>query len=792
MLISYNQLKQLIHFDIPPLELADKLTMQGMEVEEINQYGGTFDHVVVGKIEKLEQHPNADKLTLCTVNNGNEELKIICGAKNHKEGDHVCVAMIGAELPGGFKIKKAKLRGVESFGMLCSKSELGLEEQSDGIWILDKDLTPGQSINSLLPEPDTIYNIALTANRGDCLSHMGIAKEIAAMVKSKVNYPKADFKVNNKIELPEVEIEDSELCYRYTSRIIKGVKVAESPDWLKEALIKMDSRPINNVVDITNYVLFELGHPLHAFDLNKLSSPKVIARKAKKGENLVSLDGEERKLDDSNLVIADEKVPVAIAGVMGGLDSSVTDKTTDLLLESAYFLPDTVRKTSKKLDLSSESSHRFERTADINGLIRSLDRCSQLIVELCGGEVSDLVDVYPNKKEAAQVDLRVSFTNERLGTHITKSEIISYLEPLEFEITDKDEDTLSLTVPTSKGDVEREIDVVEEIARIFGYNNIPETLPSTNLNPDFTDTHSTVEEQIKFTLNGFGLQETISYSFTNEKDFDKLLLKNENLIKIKNPVSTDSSSLRNNLFHSSVQSILHNVNHGSKSLANYEIGNIFTNTKKGFKESRKLSISLYGFIHEKSLYTEEQPYDFYYLKGIVEALINKLFGINLKYEACDIDYLHPARTAKLIYKKKEIGYLGEVHPQIIEKLKLAYPLFYSEIDLTAFSEFESGLTRYQAISKYPVVHRDLAILVDDSLESQQVLDGITKASKWINKIELVDVYRGEHIPTGKKSLAFSLAFQDPEKTLSDDIVNGDFDKIVNHLKKHCGGEMREA
>ncbi|MDH4129034.1 MAG: phenylalanine--tRNA ligase subunit beta, partial [Spirochaetota bacterium] len=409
MLVSHNLLKTYVKHDFSVEELSDRLTMQGLEVEEIVTYGESLNNVKIGIINSIERHPNADKLTICSVNIGNEDLIIVCGASNMNVGDKVCVALLGAKLPNGLNIKKTKIRGVESYGMLCSKSELNLENTSDGIWILSPDATIGSDINTILPEKDAILNIALTANRGDCLSLMGVAREIAGMTFQTANYPNINIKIASNTKKADISIIDKDLCFRYTSRIVKGVKVKESPEWLKNALVKLGSRPINNVVDITNFVLLELGHPLHAFDLNKLNGQKIIVRKAKDGEHIVGIDGVERKLTSNMLVIADEKMPVAIAGVMGGQYSCVTNETTDLLLESAYFLPESVRSTSKIIDLSTESSYRFERGTDINNIIRSLDRCASLIYDICGGEISELVDVYPNKITQTQVELRIPF-----------------------------------------------------------------------------------------------------------------------------------------------------------------------------------------------------------------------------------------------------------------------------------------------------------------------------------------------------------------------------------------------
>ncbi|HEO66053.1 MAG TPA: phenylalanine--tRNA ligase subunit beta [Spirochaetes bacterium] len=790
MIVTYQLLKDYIDFNIPVEELSERLTMQGLEVEEIKPFSPRLSHVKVALIKAIEKHPNADKLSICTVTNGNEDLQIICGASNMSAGDKVCLAMIGAKLPDGMKIKKAKMRGVESFGMLCSKDELGLEGSTDGIWILPPEANAGDDINDYLPDEDVILDISLTANRGDCLSLVGVAREIAGMVSHKITYPKIEIKTDPDIEKPNIQVLDENLCQRYVSRIIKGIKVKESPKWLQEALIKLGSRPINNIVDITNFVQYELGHPLHAFDLNKLKGRRILVRKAHEGEHLIGIDGIERKLDDGMLVIADEKTPVAIAGVMGGDQSGVTDQTVDLLLESAWFLPESIRGTSKKLDLSTESSYRFERITDINGLVRSLDRCAQLIQETSGGEISELVDVYPNKVKPCQLDLRISFVNDRLGTQLSKEDVRKALEPLEFHIKDKDKDCLTLTIPSFKTDVYREIDVVEEIVRIYGYDNIPETIPPLNLNPDNLDTKESIETRIQNALIGFGLNEIVNYSFTSEKELKSLYFPHNNLIQTKNPLTADNESLRNGLFHGMFTTILHNINHGNRYGSFFEIGDIFYRDGDRLVEQKKLSIALYGYAHEKGLYAKDRLYDFYDLKGLIEGLFDKLGLDEVTYQTKVLDFLHPSKGASLMIKDQELAYMGECHPQVLESHKCPYPIVYCEMDLDTIRSLQSHDNKYQEISKFPELLRDLAILVDETLLGQRVIDEISKSSKYIKRVKLVDVYQGEHIPKGKKSLAFSLSFQDQEKTLVDDLVAKEYDHIIDQLRKNCGGEMR--
>ncbi len=790
MLISYNLLKNYIDFDISINELSDRLTMQGLEVEEIVPYGSEIQNVVVGHILAMSKHPDADKLTICTVNNGNEDLQIICGASNMKVGDKVCLAQIGAELPNGLKIKKSKIRGIESYGMLCSKEELHLEKESNGIWIIPPDSKNGDLINQFLPQKDHIFNISLTANRGDCLSLLGVAREIGGMTGKSPKYPQNEIKINPQIKTPSIKILDKDLCPRYSSRIIRGVKIKESPDWLKEALIKLGSRPINNVVDITNFVLLELGHPLHAFDLNKLNGQQIIVRRANNNEKILGIDQVDRKLSDEMLIIADEKDPVAIAGVMGGHLSSVNENTKDLLLESAYFKPESIRVTSKKLDCQTDSSYRFERGTDFEGIIRSLDRCAYLIQEICGGEISDFVDIYPNKLPHHIIPVRVSFINQRLGINLTKKEIIQFLEPLGFIINDQNDDNLSIKVPTFKTDVHREIDIAEEVARIFGYNKIPENIPPIQLNPDHINTHRQIDESIRYILSSAGLNEVINYSFASEKESDKLKLNTHPLIKTKNPLTSDNESLRNDLLPNLINNLITNIHHGNHQISLFEIGNIFYHEKNHFTEKKNLGMLLYGLSSEKDLYHVEKPYDFYDLKGHIENLIESLGEKDIQWTISSESFLHPSKCTSIAINNHTIGYCGEIHPEIISSYKLKYPVLFAQLDIHNLEKLVTPDISYKEIIKFPETLRDLAILVDHSTPSQNLVHEINKSSKYVKNIKIIDVYQGKHIPEGKKSIAYSITFQDSKQTLSDDLVNKEMDQIISRLSKNCGGEMR--
>ncbi len=790
MLASYNWLKEFVDFDIEPYELAERLTMQGLEVEGVKKVGGNVEGLVIGQIVSLEKHPNADKLTLCAVDIGSDKLSIVCGASNHQVKDKVVVAKVGTLLPNGLEIKKAKIRKVESFGMLCSKSELNLEGDSEGIWILPDDAMIGGTMDKYLPEADYIYDISLTSNRSDCLSITGIAREIAAMVGCKVQYPDTSLNVSTSTEKPDITINNSELCPRYASRIIKNVKVKESPDWIKEKLLNLGLRPINNVVDITNYVLLELGHPLHAFDLNKLDGKKIIVRNSNHDEKIMLLDESEHKLDKNMLVIADASKSVAVAGVMGGADTEVTEKTQDLLLEAAYFLPYSVRTTSKKLGVSSDSSYRFERGTDFDGLIPSLDRTAKLICDICGGDVSELVDIYPKKLEAPIITVRTNIVNDKLGTNLDSKTIIKYLEPMGFTIISSNKEEIELESPTFKVDVLREIDVVEEIARIHGYDKFDTLIPSIKLNNDVIDTKQSLKDRVKNVLINSGLNEVYNYDFYNINDLSKIGWDYSDCVKIINPLGAETQYLRDSILPSLMSNVLFNLSHGNKHLKIFEIGKIFK-CEKEKTESLSLGITLFGSFTEPNIHFEKREMDFYDLKGFVEEVLNLIPGINIRYEQVQNNIFHPYQCAKIIVNNENIGIIGQISRDINDKLKLTSPLLMSEIDLEKLTYIRLKEKSYQTISKFPPALRDLAIVVNNDITSQKVFSEIRKGSKLITNINLIDIYQGKHIPEGKKCLIFSLAFQDIKRTLTDDEIARDYDKIVDRLRKYCDGEMRE-
>ncbi len=800
MKTSFQLMQKYLDINSKPEELIHLLTMNGPEVEGFIPYAVPVDNVVVGEISIKDKHPDADKLTLCKVNIGTEELQIICGATNHNQGDKVAIATVGATLPNGLKIKKAKLRGVESFGMICSKTELGLESSSDGVWILNKEAVIGESIHKYMPKEDLIYDVTLTANRSDCLSNIGLAREVGIIENKNIQYPEIKLTVDKSIETPDIKINDQDLCYRYSSRIIKGIKVSESPDWLKEALLKYGARPINNIVDITNYVLFELGQPLHAFDLNKLNDKKIIVRKAGKDKKIVSLDEKERALEEDMLIIADAQKPIAIAGVMGGFNSEVDNDTIDLLMESAYFLPASIRKTSKKLGIRSEASYRFERDVDPENIIRALDLATSLIVELAGGKVSELVDNYPNQIKASEILLRKNFLDQMLGFSIADSEIERMLKLLEFNFVKKNDD-YQITFPTFRRDCYREIDAVEEIIRAYGYDKIPETIYSINVNKDNFKAEENTDHKIRNFFHSFGINEAYNFSFSNEVLVKKFnLLEDKNVFKLKNPLNQDYDTLRTGLFPSLISNLKMNNDKGNQNVALFEIGKAFWCLDNSidpeydnFTEKKKLGIILSGEISESNWALKSEEYDFYFLKGILQELLISLRKSNLiSYKAGLISFLHPGKTAYVYSDDNILGFMGEIHPDVKNEYGMKRNCVYAEIDFDLLEQIKEDKLKYSIVSKYQDVEREIAFIVDSNVEAAEIEVIIANESKLIKKIDVYDVYKGNPIPEDKKSIAFKFILQADDKTLTDNEIHKIMDSIINKAGKKVGATLREA
>lgn len=798
MIVTYKLLKEFVNFDYDVDILIDKLSLQGLEVESVKKYGGHIDKLIIGQIKEITKHPNADKLSICMVDIGKETKRIICGASNvwDKPNPKVIVALEGCFLPTlNFKIKKTKIRGEESVGMIVSEQELGLIEKSEGIWLLPDSAKVGEYPKDFIPKEDYIIEISPTANRGDLLGLLGVAREVAAMTKSKVKYPVINITENKSIEKPNITIENPELCSRFTSRIIKGIKVTDSPKWLKDRLLKLGQRPINNIVDISNYVMLEIGHPNHIYDLNKLENKQIIVRRAKANETIKTLDDIDRKLKPEMLLIADKNSAVGLAGIMGSESSEVSEETVDLLLEAAYFNPNNIRKTSKALNISTDASYRFERIADINITKFTIDRITQLISEICGGEISEMIDVYPNKIKTVNMDFKISYLKKIAGHTISKEETKQILESFEFTVKDVDEDTINLTVPTFKTDVLRPIDVVEEVIRAYGYCNIPSTTFPIAMNEDILNTKEHTKDKIKDLLIGLGLTEVVNLSFSLSKDISLMKLSTDKVIKVLNPISQDQELLRQSLIPNLIQNCLFNFARGNKNLSIFEIGHIFEKSKEskiGFAEKKSLGIVLYGNATEKELYSQVRTVDFFDMKGIIKSLLSNLKIKSPKYEKISIPLLHKGKSAEILINNKKIGYLGELHPSITKSYKINTSVIVAEISIDAIEKAKTIEKSFSEISKFPPIYRDANFEVNSDITHELISSVIKKkGGNLLACYKLIDIYIDEKLKTeNKKSMTYQFIFQDIKKTLDDKKVDAILETVINEVNKVTGGSLR--
>lgn len=794
MIVTYNWLKEFVDFDLSPQELADLLTMLGLEVEGVRHVGGGLDEVVVAVVEEKAQHPNADKLSLCKVNNGKETLAIVCGAQNFKAGDKVALAQIGAVLPGDFKIKRSKIRGEESCGMLCSEKELGLAAESEGIIILPADLPLGVPVFDALGLKDTIFEIGLTPNRADCLSVVGIAREIAAKLGTSVQYARhavveSDFPVGDRAE---VSVEDSELCPRYTARYIAGCSIGPSPSWLVRRLEAVGMRSINNVVDVTNYVLIEYGHPLHAFDADLLAGSKIVVRRSADGERFTTLDGQERTLTSGDLTIRDGERGVALAGVMGGENSEIRQETSNILLESAYFNPSAIRRTSKRLGLHTESSHRFERGADIGILVTALDRAASLIADLAGGRVAKgIIDVYSSKVPNSTVRFRVEQCNRLLGIQLAAGEMADIFKRLEFNVEVVEPGVFNVTVPSFRVDIEREVDLVEEIARLSGYNTIPVTMPMARVISDRPTHHQRLVKRLKNVMVGQGFNEVITFSFMSPEVLDKLLLGDGDsrrpFVRLRNPLVEEQSVMRTTLLPGLLETVARNLNYRVLTLRMFELRRVYLPVEGEELPREPLCLGgiMTGARHREGWNQERHQVDFYDAKGVVEHILDdfSIGDVTFVQERRD-PYFHPGKSCVVRSGKEILGSFGELHPDIQENFGIDQPLYYLELDFEKLAMLNSDRVTIKPPSRFPDTFRDIAMLIADETPVSAILECINALRiKEVECAEIFDLYKGKHVPEGFKSVAIRIRYRSQEKTLADDEVSPLHKRVVDTLVK---------
>ena len=799
MLISLNWLKQYIDLDgIEINEMENSLTMIGQEVEKIEIAGSNLENVVTAKIIEKEMHPDSDHLTVCKVDNGKEILQIVCGASNHKAGDKVVLAQIGAKLSEDFVIKKGKIRGKESCGMLCSEAELGIGSDKDGIIILPEDAPIGVPFKDYLGINDTVFELEITPNRPDCLSHIGIARELSAYYGKELKYPETEIKseISEKTsDNVKVSIEDSNLSRRYVTRILKNVTVKESPKWLKERIEAVGLRSINNIVDVSNFILMEMNHPNHVFDLDKIEGNEIKVKSAVKGDKLVTLDDQERELEDGDIVICDSKKILALGGVMGGLDSEVTDNTKNILLEVAQFNPQNVRKTSRRLTLSSDSSYRFERGIDVEDSIKVINRLANLIQEVAGGEIlNGYVDVYPVPHENKVAELNFERLNRFVGKVIPREKVIEILRNLEIDVKDNGE-TLTLTAPSYRGDLELEQDYFEEVIRMYGFDNIENILPRVDINKNSTLDTTKLTDRVKTICASVGLKEVINYSFIPKDALQKLKftgVSEDKLIDISNPITEDFVTMRPTLLYSLIKNAKDNMNRNVSNIRFFEVSRTFEKAEELAKEDIKVGIILAGE-NDKTLWNPKPVhYDFYDLKGIVEEIFSKLKFQSFSIKRSVQTEFHPGRSADVFVGKEYIGSFGEIHPDVLENFGLnKKTVLVAEFNIELIKKYINKPFVYQGIVKYPAVPRDLALVMNENILVGDVLKTIEKIDKKVEKVELFDIYQGIGVEPGKKSVAISILLRDDSKTLEEKEINDIIDKILAKMKKDYMAELRQ-
>jgi phenylalanyl-tRNA synthetase beta chain len=812
MRVSLTWLKELVDVTLPVDELCERLDMTGTKVEAVHTLGAALDGVVVGQVITKEQHPDADRLSYCSVDVGAAEpLNIVCGATNFKAGDKVPVAQVGTTLPGGVTIKRAKLRGLVSEGMMCSPTEIEVGGDGSGLLILDPDAPVGEPFAEYYGIADTVLELEVTPNRPDCLSMVGVAREVAAITGATFTVPASAPAEEGApaADLVSVEIEDGALCPRYTARVIRGVKVGPSPAWLAERVAAAGARPVNNVVDVTNYILFELGQPLHAFDMGTLATRDGVAaitvRAARENETIRTLDGQERHLAADTLVIADDDGPVALAGVMGGEATEVSDTTTDILLESACFDTASISRTSRRLGLISESSLRYERGVDPDLASRASDRAAALIAQVAGGTVAPgLVDVYPGRREPLHLQLRTARVNALLGTDLETSTVAALLRPLGLSVEGSG-DVLDVVVPGFRPDLEREVDLIEEVARLHGLENITATLPGGGGRIGGRTVRQRFVSRVGSVLRAAGLDEHVGYSFGDPADVDRLgweLAPDELLVELINPMSEEQAVMRWTLAPSLLHALSHNQRRGIADVHLYEMGTVFI-TSEGRKQPKERLMAagvLAGSWVRPGWNEPARALDFFDGKGVLASLFEALGVDRWSVRAAERPWLQTGRTAEVIVRGDVVGWLGEVSADVLERFDANGPATLFEISVPALLKAASKVTtRFKDIPRHPAAALDLALVVPEDVTWERVVSAIESAGgALLESVRLFDVYRDpdgvdeqeRRLPEGTKSLAFSLTYRAADKTLSDADVRPVHDKLVRKVCAAVGGEVR--
>ena len=794
MLVPLKWLRDYVDIDIDTQEFADMMTMTGSKVEKVDFFGKETNGVEVCKILEIEQHPDADRLKVTKVEVANGEiLQIVTNATNIKVGDYVPVARIGAVLPGDFKIKKGKLRGVLSEGMFCGAEELTIpsafveDHKKDGIYILDhqNSFELGMDVRDVLGINDALIEFEITSNRPDCRSIIGIAREAAVTLGKELKYPEIKVQACDEEMSFEIDIQ-TDLCKRYCGRVVKDVKVGPSPYWMQRKLIEAGMRPISNIVDITNYVMLELGQPLHAFDLDDIKYNKMTVKMAEEGEKFTTLDGVERTLTSDMLVIGNQDKTLDLAVIMGGENSEIKDTTTSIFIEGASFAKENIRATSKKLGLRTEASSRFEKGIDINLAEEAVNRACQLIEELgCGTVLNGMLDYYPQKEEVQKVTVNPVRINKLLGVNVPMDQFINILESLEFKCNLVSSEVLELEVPTFRLDITEDADILEEIARIYGYDNIPSASLEGNATAGVKTEKQKFIDNVKSNSIACGLNEILTYSFVSPRGVDKINLpaddEKRNFVKIMNPLGEETSVMRTTLIPNMLDVISTNISHKVEEVSAFECGNTFIPQEGLPIETKKYCVGMYG-----------KEVDFFVLKGVIESVLNNvgLKGYEIEPETTNLTF-HPGRCAKIVYNNIYIGTFGELHPDVIENYNLGQRVYVAEINIDTVFENLNLTKSYNPLPKYPSTSRDIALIVKDEVFVKQIED-IIKANgeDLVESYKLFDVYKGAQIEEGHKSIAYSITYRSKDKTLTDEDVAKVHEKILSELSEKLNANLR--
>ena len=790
-------------------ELAGLLTAAGLEVEAVENKAESLKSVVVGHIQKLERHPNADRLTVCQVDTGEGQLRqIVCGAKNHKEGDKVVVTLPGAVLPGNFEIKKSKIRDVESLGMLASESELGLKKEAEGILILPADAPVGKAFAEYFGLDDVVFEINVSPNRADCLSHLGLARELSALLDRPLKASPFNVKPSANVDTKKtvaLEIKAVQLCPRYSGRVVRGVKVGESPVWLKQRLESVGLNSINNVVDITNFIMMDLGQPLHAFDISTLKGGKIIVAQATPGESFKTLDGTEMKLTGDELTIRDAERAICVAGVIGGLNSGVSSSTQNVFIESAHFAMDSVRKTARRHGLQTDSAYRFSRGTDPSGVVRALERACAMIQQIAGGEVAgDHWDSYPNPQKKTAIAVNADYISQRLGYPVAGGDLNVWLLRLGCQV-EKTGSQFMVTPPEFRMDLEQEVDFVEEYGRLNGYDHIPSILPVMSYAPLAQDKAFFFEQRLAELARTAGLSQCVNYGFTSSK-FQAATLgpveayraagleMDSQPVALKNPLNEELDVMRVSLVPGLLKNLLHNLRHGNSLGRVFETGFVFRHGPEGYQQDARVAFAVWGLGQNLWHKGGRDEQLFFELKSRLQNILERLGIQGAQFNpwvAATAQMLHPAQAATIFIEGRNIGYVGTVHPKWAMAEKLRVPVVVAELDVKALSRGQPRVVKFKPVSKFPAVERDLAFVLPKTLAAADVSSEIKKTSgALLQSIDIFDVFEGGTLPEGHVSVAYRMIFQDLEGTLNEEKLTSLQAQIVANVEKKLNVKVR--